>query len=467
MTEPKSEAAQTPTTQKKSRAKFSKIERRLLLLTGVCGVLLLGAPLWWRAQNSSPAIVIPMPVMPSPNAFDYYVRAGNAVTNTNAIGYALMSPRPASQIPRETAAPSPPPGVPNNAGPPPINPNRNYSPQEKAALVEAEAGALQTLRQGFAFPYLHPPVRSYTTILFPHYAKFRSMARLLALDTQVKAKRGDWNGAAQSGLDGVRLGSDIPRGAPLIGALMGMACEGIARKELWKSAHHLDAAGARAAARRLESIIARRVSYAQTMQEEKWTGQASVLELFRSPTWRRELMGATGGTNNWPVKLRAGIVSKQTVLDNYTRHFDVLIANARLPYAAPKTEPVIPNDPVSQILLSTFSRAHWNFARNETQNALLLTALALRAYHLEHGSYPPSLDALAPAYLKQVPADPFALRGALRYRSTGAKYTLYSIGPDGRDDGGKAIEDTRPSRANRKYLTRPDSRGDMVAGINQ
>lgn len=468
MIEPKPEAAPMSEPQKKTRAKFSKVERRLLLLTGVCGVLLLGAPLWWRAQSRDPVLTIPTPVMPSPNAFDYYVRAGNAVTESNAIGYALMSPRPASQLPKPTADFSPPPGVPNNAGPPPVNPNRNYSPEEKAALVEANAGALQTLRQGFAFPYLHPPARSYA-VLFPHYAKFRGMARLLALEAQVKATRGDWNGAAQSGLDGVRMGTDIPRGAGLIGGLVGIASEAIVRRELWKTVERLDAAGARAAARRLESIIARRVSYAETMQEEKWTGQASLLEILRSPTWRRDLMGLTGGNSvkNWPAKLRLGLSSKQTILDNYTRGMDAAIANARLPYAAPKTAPVIPSGSVNQILLSYSSRSHWNFARNETQNALLLTALALRAYRLERGSYPPSLGALAPAYLKQVPTDPFALKGALGYRRTGAKYSLYSVGPDSKDDGGKAIEDTRRSNSNRKYVTQPDSRGDVVAGINQ
>lgn len=459
--------------QRKRRTKLSKIERRCLLVTCVCGLLLLGAPLWWRLQSGSPTLVIPTPVLPNPNAFDFYVRAGNAISNTSAISnaiYAIQEPLPASQRRKKTTAFLPPmPGVPNNAGPPPVAIERNYSEAEKAALVEENAGVLQTLRQGFAFPYLHPPVRS-SAATFPYYATFRQLARLLALEAQVKAARGDWSGAAQSGLDGIRLGSDIPRGAPFIGALVGIACEAIGREELWKSVEHLDAAQARAAARRLEALIARRVSHADILQEEKWTGQASLVQIFRAPDWKRQMRGLWGGgsTQDWRLRLHTMLISKQKILDNFTRGMDALIANARLPYAAPKTPPPTPGDPLSQILLPVFSHSHWNFARNETSNTLLLAALALRAYRLEHGSYPPSLAALAPAYLKQVPADPLALKGALRYKRTGDKYLLYSVGPDGRDDGGKPIQDPRYPGARRQYyMVQPDSRGDMVAGLNR
>ena len=73
--------------------------------------------------------------------------------------------------------------------------------------------------------------------------------------------------------------------------------------------------------------------------------------------------------------------------------------------------------------------------------------LALRAYRLEHGAYPATLAALTPAYLKQIPNDPFAASGPLHYKRQGSKYVLYSIGPDGKDDGGKPIFDATQARA--------------------
>lgn len=93
------------------------------------------------------------------------------------------------------------------------------------------------------------------------------------------------------------------------------------------------------------------------------------------------------------------------------------------------------------------------------QNALLATSLALRAYQLEHKSYPATLTALAPDYLEQIPTDPFSLKAPLCYQVKGDSYLLYSVGPDGEDDGGTAI----PAR---DKSTEPDSKGDIVAGIN-
>ena len=69
----------------------------------------------------------------------------------------------------------------------------------------------------------------------------------------------------------------------------------------------------------------------------------------------------------------------------------------------------------------------------------VLTALALEAYRAEHSRYPATLAELVPRYLSEIPTDPFSLDGhPLRYRSepSGDGCLLWSIGPDGVDDGG-------------------------------
>jgi hypothetical protein len=97
----------------------------------------------------------------------------------------------------------------------------------------------------------------------------------------------------------------------------------------------------------------------------------------------------------------------------------------------------------------------------------LKTTLALRLYHLDRGAYPARLEDLTPGYLEAVPADPFALKATLRYRRWGGKYVLYSIGPDGGDDGGTPARDQEPGVASGShYVVKPDSKGDIVAGIN-
>jgi hypothetical protein len=67
---------------------------------------------------------------------------------------------------------------------------------------------------------------------------------------------------------------------------------------------------------------------------------------------------------------------------------------------------------------------------------IVITATALKRYQLHHGNYPPDLPSLVPEYLTAVPLDPVD-GNPLRYRANAdGTFLLYSIGPNGRDDGG-------------------------------
>jgi hypothetical protein len=61
--------------------------------------------------------------------------------------------------------------------------------------------------------------------------------------------------------------------------------------------------------------------------------------------------------------------------------------------------------------------------------------MAVERYRLARGALPSSLGDLVPAYLDIVPEDPFTGQ-PLRYEKLGRGFVVYSVGPDGRDDGG-------------------------------
>ena len=67
--------------------------------------------------------------------------------------------------------------------------------------------------------------------------------------------------------------------------------------------------------------------------------------------------------------------------------------------------------------------------------------MAATRQRLASGSLPATLDELVPGQLPAVPRDPFAIGGPLLLRRTDTDWTVYSVGPDGEDDGG-------PVRAN-------------------
>jgi hypothetical protein len=68
-----------------------------------CDVLLrrvaVGAPMWWKAQKSTPLATVPTPTLPDPNAFDIYVSAAGNVVQSNALLFAMRSANATSQAP--------------------------------------------------------------------------------------------------------------------------------------------------------------------------------------------------------------------------------------------------------------------------------------------------------------------------------------------------------------------------------
>jgi len=69
-------------------------------------------------------------------------------------------------------------------------------------------------------------------------------------------------------------------------------------------------------------------------------------------------------------------------------------------------------------------------------------ALAVRRFQAAQGRMPTALEELVPEYLDTVPVDPFDGQPLRYVRRDGSGFAVYSVGPDGRDNGG----DERPKR---------------------
>jgi ABC-type transport system involved in multi-copper enzyme maturation permease subunit len=65
-----------------------------------------------------------------------------------------------------------------------------------------------------------------------------------------------------------------------------------------------------------------------------------------------------------------------------------------------------------------------------------IVALAVERYRVRHGHWPESLADLTADLLTKIPRDPY-LGTPLRYRRLSDGVVIYSVGPDGNDDGGK------------------------------
>ena len=75
-------------------------------------------------------------------------------------------------------------------------------------------------------------------------------------------------------------------------------------------------------------------------------------------------------------------------------------------------------------------------ARVQTARNVVVTAIALKRYELQHHQLPNTLDELIPEFLKSVPTD-YMDGEPLRYQRSGdGTFLLYSVGENGLDDGG-------------------------------
>jgi hypothetical protein len=100
--------------------------------------------------------------------------------------------------------------------------------------------------------------------------------------------------------------------------------------------------------------------------------------------------------------------------------------------------------PFTSIVLPALRRDTILDFRCLTERRLAAVGLAVRVWKLGHdGRLPPTLAALVPAYLAAGPADPMSGR-LLLYRSTGPNPIVYSVGQNGRDDGGIETDYSRP-----------------------
>lgn len=103
--------------------------------------------------------------------------------------------------------------------------------------------------------------------------------------------------------------------------------------------------------------------------------------------------------------------------------------------------------------LMVLSMAARHSLRKEQALAMLRTGVALERHRLKYGVYPELLEALLPDFLQEAPGDPFD-RKALRYlRQVNGSPLLWSIGPDGIDDGGQAHRNQQ--KGDRVWITRP------------
>jgi hypothetical protein len=269
----------------------------------------------------------------------------------------------------------------------------------------------------------------------PHKEKLRSGARLLALEARVRAHREDAAGAARSIHAIFRLACSIEQEPTVVSQLMRMACNSLARDQI----------------RQLLPEVAFAEHDLSQFQED-------VRSVHYWPGLRRALLGERvwmGQAFAGVTESEPGILVQLTLQADRAFYLEMMrrsIAASQQPWKLARQEwQQIQDDllavqrrssltrgqhAITMTIMSDVGRLFDAATRGDAENAIAATAIAVEFHRQRHGRLPERLDQLVPDLLPRVPQDPFDGQ-PLRYLVREDEYLLYSVGVDGKDDGGE------------------------------
>jgi hypothetical protein len=323
------------------------------------------------------------------------------------------------------------------------------------ATVGRNRGALRKFREGLALPVLHPQIRNRDED-FGGYVDFRKLAELIKQESDVLYSDADWKGAANASIDCIEFGVLLSRGGPLAAALAGCDIEQLGRKNLTPAViNRLTKDECRAAAARLARIETLRPPYPDALRVEKVTALALTKESFAKFDWTdvvNETVKPDGKPFTESEKSILNNAGEEEIVANLNKVLDEAITGASATYRPVKFNVGRAADPWSRMLTDSVTSSSYriDYERGRAENAMIRSALLLRAHKMETGTYPETIE---------LPDDPFTADAKMKYRREGNGYLLYSVGPNGKDDNGQPVE-----LGEGESLT-ITSKGDLVAPV--
>jgi hypothetical protein len=262
----------------------------------------------------------------------------------------------------------------------------------------------------------------------------------------------------QQSLDALELASKLPWGTALTGRMVAAAIHAIGFGRAEELAPTLPARAVPAALARVRQVRQEWPSMSETWESERIAHLTLAESEFRkmqreSLLQQLQSLQSVQLEPSLPETLRLAVTPRRTAMLNADRFLKELIAESKKPFGE-RREPTPPADAWAQNGLNVFAGRRTEFILEwpVTQLAMLELYLAARLHRLRHGRWPARLDQIDPDVLPQAPRDLWGRK--IGYRLKGSVPLVYSLGADGKDDGGAA---TAPS-------FEAASTGDLVFG---
>jgi hypothetical protein len=309
-------------------------------------------------------------------------------------------------------------------------------PAEVAALLEAHRGEIASLGDAVRCTRCDWNIQyedGFGAELPPLLAA-RVLANLVILEGHERGRAGDAEGAAKRYLDVARFGADFGTGS-LLEVLIGTAVDDLALEALGKlltaaEPSRFSVAAIDAALSKLEGHLP---SIAHGMKMERLT--LGSLSVPRPPAADEPALA--GGVLEWVTPKRALYAHALSRLDPVLRAMERALStedpDERARILAEVKDPTPSWNPILNMTVPSLTRSRVAGLDLTARYRLVRLALAVEQAAVA-GRYPADGGGI------DLPVDPHAAPALLRYQATadGRGYKLWSVGSDGKDDGGKA-----------------------------
>jgi hypothetical protein len=290
-------------------------------------------------------------------------------------------------------------------------------------------------------------------MLLPHLGPLKSSAKLLSLEAIIRAKNGDAAASVDDLSAIVRLFRSLDHEPIFMSQVVRMSTEALAIKSL----EYVLNSQSFSDAQLVQLSEAFRVPDHSLTIERAIVGDlctgVHVFEMFG--VGRQNLVLTKDSTGADPFKGKYGFLKLTGFFDRdycfYLETMEEDLRIAKLPPrekmdAASKLENQVAKKTsghyylISGLILPTLRRPYAYQIGIDARLNIVQAVLAIERYRLANQNrLPDSLSNLVPSFLNSVPADPFDGK-LLRYKQLAKGYLVYSVGEDGKDDGGVYVQ---------------------------
>jgi hypothetical protein len=274
----------------------------------------------------------------------------------------------------------------------------------------------------------------------PHAQALRSGARLLDLEARTRARRGDAHGAAES-IHAMFMAAESLQLEPiLISQLVRFAIAGVAAQTVEDLLPAVAFADEDLA---LLQADLERPDYHAGLQQAVLGEQFFGITIFTNPASLGDEAPSLNASrlmlmrdDDLALYLDCLQKYRSAAGEPWLQAMDEAAAVGEELETRTKTPAGRFRYPLTALLTPAMDAVFPAGARGEALLRVAATAVAVERFRLQHDRLPENLEQLAPEFLAAVPTDPFDGK-PLRYVAGENGYTVYSIGRDGVDNGGK------------------------------